>query len=116
LKHFFLTANKQLTNFSYRQKAKEMAKILSSKPISAEDLFIKNVEFATKFDLHTNLDMLGRNLSTVEYYNIDIWASAFVIIFIVLYLFYRLIKLIVLRAVRRCQEPKMIYKPVRKLS
>jgi hypothetical protein len=72
-----------------------MAHILSSKPISAEDLFVKNVEFATKFDLHHHLDLHGRHLSTVEYYNIDVFVVAFAIVMFLLYLVYRLIKFIV---------------------
>lgn len=79
-------------NTGYRQKAREMAKILNSKPVPAEDLFIKYTEFATKFDLHPYLDMQGRHLNTVEYYNLDILFCIFVIISVVMYLLYRLVR------------------------
>lgn len=92
--------------FSYREKAKEMAHILSSKPVPAEELFIKNVEFATKFDLHEHLDMHGRHLSTVQYYNIDIWLCVFATVSTALYIFYRFIKLIVWCVVGRRRKTK----------
>ncbi|KAI6184689.1 Glucuronosyltransferase [Aphelenchoides bicaudatus] len=86
---------KIISNDNYRQRAKDMSKILNSKPVPAEEIFIKNVEFATQFDLHKQLDMYGRNLSTIEYYNIDVVFSFFAVVFISLYIFYRLVKLIV---------------------
>lgn len=36
---------------------------------------VKYAEFAAKFDVHEALDMTGRNLSLVEFYNLDVFAA-----------------------------------------
>lgn len=71
-----------------------MATVLSSKPIQAKELFLKNVEFATKFDLPAHLNMYSTNLTFIELYNLDLLAIGFVSILIFVYLFYRFVKLV----------------------
>jgi hypothetical protein len=82
-----------------------MKEILSSKPFQAEDLFIKNVEFATKYNLHEHLDMYGRHLSTIEYYNVDVFGIVILATLIAIYLVYRLIRLLI-SCVKRPKKAK----------
>jgi UDP-N-acetylglucosamine transferase subunit ALG13 len=56
----------------YMQKAKELSEIIRNKPMNPDDRLIRHVEFAAKYDVHSALDLHGRYLSTIEYYNLDI--------------------------------------------
>lgn len=51
-----------IENPKYRKNAKDLSKMLKEKPHSAEELLIKNTEYATKFDVHERLDFYGRHL------------------------------------------------------
>lgn len=86
--------------FSYQQKIQEASNLSKERPISPEKRFIKNIELATKHNLHEKFDMYGRNLNTVKYYNIDVFAAVLTAILIALYLFCKLVSLIV----RKCHH------------
>ncbi|KAI6184648.1 UDP-glucuronosyltransferase [Aphelenchoides bicaudatus] len=92
--------SEMLTNPSYQQKIQEASNLSKERPISPEKRFIKNIELATKHNLHEKFDMYGRNLNTVKYYNIDVFAAVLTAILIALYLFCKLVSLIV----RKCHH------------
>lgn len=95
-----------INNESCRETAQEMTNILASKPVPAKELFLKNVEFAMKFDLNSShVTLYGAKLTFIQYYNLDLFLIAFAIILTVIYLFYRFIKLIVCCFVRS-KRPK----------
>lgn len=65
--------------FRYRQKAKEMAEMLGSKPHTAEELLVKYTEYATKFDVHSYLDLYGRRLNFIQYHSLDVIAVLIIV-------------------------------------
>lgn len=92
---------------NYMQKAKELAEMIRNKPMNPDDKFVKHVEFAAKYPVHKVLDMEGRYLSTIEYYNIDIIALLISVIFVVITIIYYALRFIVRRV---CRRQKSTYK------
>ncbi|KAI6224096.1 UDP-glucuronosyltransferase [Aphelenchoides besseyi] len=92
--------NEIIDNHSYRQNAKEMAKVIAAKPMNADDTFVKYSELAAQFDLHSKLDMPGRHLSTFVFYNIDVYLF-FVIILVVFILLTFFVNRLFVRCIRR---------------
>ncbi|CAD5214066.1 unnamed protein product [Bursaphelenchus xylophilus] len=63
---------KLVNDESYKENAQKLAQIIRNKPISPEQRVVQTAEFAARYDIEEHLDMDGRKLSTIEYYNIDI--------------------------------------------
>uniref|UniRef100_A0A914PUP0 glucuronosyltransferase n=1 Tax=Panagrolaimus davidi TaxID=227884 RepID=A0A914PUP0_9BILA len=59
------------TDKSYEINAKNLAKMIKSKPMSAKDRVLKYIKFAAEFGEIDNLDLYGRHLNTIHFYNID---------------------------------------------
>lgn len=87
--------------FRYRLKARQLSNILRSKPQSAEQRILDSVEMAARFELADLLNSDGRNMSTVAFYNLDVYLLLFSGTLLLLALFYALLKL-VLRCACRC--------------
>lgn len=58
--------------FSYNKKAKQLSQIICNKPQSSEERLISAAEFTAQFDLSEHLDLPGRQMTTIAYYNIDV--------------------------------------------
>ncbi|KAI6196346.1 hypothetical protein M3Y94_01098100 [Aphelenchoides besseyi] len=95
-----------IDNHSYRQNAKEMAKVIAAKPMNADDTFVKYAELAAQFDLHSKLDIPGRHLSTFVFYNIDVYLFFIVVLTIVILLTFFITRLVVRRIRLRLQKSK----------
>ncbi|VDL76115.1 unnamed protein product [Nippostrongylus brasiliensis] len=67
---------------SFSQNATRLSEMLLSPPISAKQLLIRHSEFAAKFGRLPNLDPYGRQLSFVEYFLLDVFLAAIVVIFV----------------------------------
>lgn len=65
-----------------------------------DERFVKHVEFAAKYNIHEALDMEGRYLSTVQYYNIDIIALLLLILTVVLTISFVVLRFVVRRLLR----------------
>jgi hypothetical protein len=76
---------------SFKKKANELARMIAKKPISADERIVKYAEFAAEFDVHEALDIYGRNLSVIEFYNIDVLCSMFSIILAALFVIYKMV-------------------------
>lgn len=83
---------------NYMRRAKELSEIIRNKPMQPDELFVKHVEFAAKYNVHEALDMHGRYLNTVQYYNLDIIGLLLTTITIVLSISFLVLRCIV----RRC--------------
>uniref|UniRef100_A0A0N5A5S9 UDP-glucuronosyltransferase n=1 Tax=Parastrongyloides trichosuri TaxID=131310 RepID=A0A0N5A5S9_PARTI len=82
-------------NKEYKEKAEVMAKMLKKRPIQPKELLIKHIEFAAEFGSLEVLDLASRNMSFIEYYNLDIIVPFLVILLSVIsVLFYVLYKFI----------------------
>lgn len=68
--------------------------MIAKKPTDADERIVKHAEFASEFDVHSALDMSGRSLSVIQFYNIDVLISMFLIILTILFVLYKLISLI----------------------
>ncbi|CAD5214224.1 unnamed protein product [Bursaphelenchus xylophilus] len=84
-----LINNKKLYN-----KAKELAAMIKGKPMQPAERVLKYTEYAVKYDISKALELEGRHLSFVEFYNIDVYAAAVLSSLLSVYL--------VCRAVRCC--------------
>jgi 2-hydroxyacylsphingosine 1-beta-galactosyltransferase len=76
---------------SFKKKANELARMIAKKPISVDERIVKYAEFAAEFDVDEALDISGRNLSTIEFYNIDVLCSMFLIILTALFVIYKMV-------------------------
>lgn len=92
----------------YMRKAKELSDLIRSKPMNADERLIKYVEFAAKYDVHSALDLNGRYLSTIEYYNLDVIGLIFLFISSILVVFYYFVRF----TLRKCfgRKRKSSYK------
>jgi hypothetical protein len=62
--------------------------MIAAKPLSPDERIVKHAEFAARFDVHQALDMSGRHLSNIEFYNLDVlavMASLVLLAFLVLF-------------------------------
>ncbi|KAI6196299.1 Glucuronosyltransferase [Aphelenchoides besseyi] len=63
---------------SYKQNAINLAKMVRDKPMNADERVLKYLTFAAKYkELAKNMDLPGRYMSTIEFYNIDVFAFLF---------------------------------------
>jgi glucuronosyltransferase len=79
---------------TYRKNAKRISALISAKPMAAEERVVKYTEFAAKFGPDLNLDMEGRHLNFLEFYCLDIIIPAILLIAVVLYFVYRVLRFI----------------------
>jgi hypothetical protein len=91
---------------SFKKKAKILAQMIAKKPTKPDESIVKYAEFATEFDVHEALDIYGRNLSIIEFYNIDVLGLMFLIILTVLFLVYKLASLVLRFAFRKIIKNK----------
>ncbi|CAD5228143.1 unnamed protein product [Bursaphelenchus xylophilus] len=68
-----------IENKSYKEKSQKLSKIIRDKPQSPEERIVKACEFAAKYELHEHLDLPGRTLGVIEFYNIDVIALLIVL-------------------------------------
>ncbi|CAD5221605.1 unnamed protein product [Bursaphelenchus okinawaensis] len=73
-----------IENETYKQKSQTLAKLLRNKFQTPEEKIVKACELAAEFDIHKHLDMPGRTLNTLQFYNVDV--IAFIITSVVLVL------------------------------
>ncbi|KAI6174500.1 Glucuronosyltransferase [Aphelenchoides bicaudatus] len=97
---------KVIDNESYNRNAKELSAIIKAKPYNSDEIFIKYSEFAAKFDLHERLDLYGRKLSTIQFYNLDVFAFIIGAIVLVVLIAALLLRCCVRCACRRCGKSK----------
>lgn len=88
--------------FSYSKNARELRALLKAKPYTPEETFVRYSEFAARFDLHERLDLYGRHLSFVEFYNLDVCVFLILSLSTVL-----LILFLVLRCCFRCAKRRV---------
>ncbi|KAI6184876.1 UDP-glucuronosyltransferase [Aphelenchoides bicaudatus] len=60
---------------SFKKNANTLAQMIANKPMGPDERIVKYAEFAARFDVHEALDMTGRHLNTIEFYNLDVLAS-----------------------------------------
>ncbi|KAI6171606.1 UDP-glucuronosyltransferase [Aphelenchoides bicaudatus] len=88
-------------NKNYKKKAAEHAQLMRSKPYNVEEQFVRYSEFAAKNDLHSRLDMSGRKLNLIQFYNLDVLAFVLFVTAFALFVVFILFKL-AFRGVRKC--------------
>ncbi|CAD5227796.1 unnamed protein product [Bursaphelenchus okinawaensis] len=82
---------KLIDNDSYYKSAKTLSKLIKAKPLTATDRFVKYAELAAEFDLHSYWDIPGRNLSSIQYYNLDVKAFLLLLITSFVFTFYKIL-------------------------
>ncbi|KAI6221638.1 Glucuronosyltransferase [Aphelenchoides besseyi] len=76
----------------YKENAQKLAEILAAKT-SPDERLVKYTEFAARFDVHEHLDLPGRHLSVVEYYNLDVLTFVFISVSLFIFTGYKLLRL-----------------------
>lgn len=66
--------------------------MIKKKPMTAEERTVKYTEFAAEFGNDNNLDMYGRHLNFVEFYCLDIIVPFFIVLFVVSYLVFKVVR------------------------
>ncbi|CAD5213502.1 unnamed protein product [Bursaphelenchus xylophilus] len=84
---------KVLNDESVRQKAKNMADLISHKPFSAKERFVRYIDHAIKFDVAEALDIKSRNHGLIRAHNLDYLLYFSVLLFAVLSVVYHSVKL-----------------------
>jgi hypothetical protein len=95
-----------LANFSYKKNARELSQLIKNKPHTPEETFVKYSEFAARFDLHSKLDMNGRHLSFIKFYNIDVFVAILVVVFLVISVVFLIGRCVIRRLIRMCRKIK----------
>ncbi|CAD5235188.1 unnamed protein product [Bursaphelenchus xylophilus] len=76
----------------YYNQAKTLSKLIKAKPLSATDRFVKYAELAAKFNLHEVLDLPGKSLNFVQYYNLDVKIFLFTVFSSILFTIQRTLR------------------------
>ncbi|KAF8362025.1 hypothetical protein PRIPAC_88948 [Pristionchus pacificus] len=71
-----------LDNEERIEKAREVKRIMDSRPFTPRELLVRHVEFAAKFGPQKTLQSQGRQLSYLVYYNIDIIGIIISVLFV----------------------------------
>ncbi|KHJ94167.1 UDP-glucoronosyl and UDP-glucosyl transferase [Oesophagostomum dentatum] len=90
--------------YCYTQNAKRLAEMLLSQPISAKELLVRHCEYAARFGRLPNLDPYGRQLSFVQYYLLDIIASAIGVLLLITCAIFLLLRRCVSFAVKQKKD------------
>ena len=70
--------------FSYKKNAKRISEIFVSRPFSPQEKLVKTIEIAGKFGADERFRNPGRNLTLVQYYNLDILLITVILAIIIL--------------------------------
>ncbi|KAI6216550.1 Glucuronosyltransferase [Aphelenchoides fujianensis] len=92
LNKFELTADviadglrKILDDPKYKTRARELSALIHAKPMGPDERILRYAEFAAQHDVHSFLDMYGRQMDWVVYNNVDIFAILLVVFALTLY-------------------------------
>ncbi|CAI5451662.1 unnamed protein product [Caenorhabditis angaria] len=72
-----------LEDESYKQNAIRIAQMMRDKPFSPEERLVKWTEFAIENGVLEELHVEGSRLNTIVYFNLDVFAFIFLVIFII---------------------------------
>jgi uncharacterized membrane protein YfhO len=67
--------------------------MIAEKPMKPDERVLKYAEFAAKFNVAEQLDIPGRTLNIIQFYNLDAIFVIFSVIFLALYIVYKLVRL-----------------------
>jgi hypothetical protein len=65
--------------------------MIAEKPMKANERVLKYAEFAAKFDVAEQLDIPGREMSVITFYNLDAQAFILAVIVLAFYVLYKVI-------------------------
>uniref|UniRef100_A0A0N5A5P3 glucuronosyltransferase n=1 Tax=Parastrongyloides trichosuri TaxID=131310 RepID=A0A0N5A5P3_PARTI len=85
------TIEKILNDKKYKENVVLLSKILNKRPFKPKELLVKNVELACEFGNLPMLNLRGRDMGIIEFYNIDVHLIIWTIILTGLYLNYTLL-------------------------
>lgn len=74
----------KIVHFSYKRNAKTVAELFASRPFTPQEKLVKTIEIAGKFGADERLRNPGRNLTLVQYYNLDLLLMIVSLIIIIL--------------------------------
>ncbi|CAP35574.1 Protein CBR-UGT-62 [Caenorhabditis briggsae] len=86
-----------LENDSYKQKVSRLSAMVRAQPMKPAERLLKWSEFLAEFKTLDNLEPAGQKLNFFQYHSLDVIGFLFTVIFLVFYIFYR-----ILRALVRC--------------
>uniref|UniRef100_A0A0N5B9C5 glucuronosyltransferase n=1 Tax=Strongyloides papillosus TaxID=174720 RepID=A0A0N5B9C5_STREA len=78
--------NKIISEPQYKKNSFLVSQRLKKRPIGPKELLIKHVEFACEFGQLPVLDLASRDMSTIEYFNLDIIIPILLLLVLISYL------------------------------
>uniref|UniRef100_A0A8R1DVW7 UDP-glucuronosyltransferase n=1 Tax=Caenorhabditis japonica TaxID=281687 RepID=A0A8R1DVW7_CAEJA len=79
-------------NDSYKQKVKRLSAMVRAQPEKPAERLLKWSEFLAEFKHLDNLEPAGQRLNFFQYYSLDVIAFLITVIFLVLYIAFRILK------------------------
>ncbi|CAI4229779.1 unnamed protein product [Auanema sp. JU1783] len=93
-KNILNAINTILGDENYRKSAKRMQKLMKNKPFTAAERLVRWTEFAAEHGVLEELHVRGAQLSTIEYFNLDVLLFLITIAIVVLYVLICIIRLL----------------------
>ncbi|CAD5210518.1 unnamed protein product [Bursaphelenchus okinawaensis] len=81
-----------INNKSYYQKARAIAEMIKGKPMQPAERVLKYTQYAATYDVKQVLELEGRHQNVIEFYNIDVYLVFLTILWLVPYVFYKLVR------------------------
>ncbi|CEF63360.1 UDP-glucuronosyl/UDP-glucosyltransferase family-containing protein [Strongyloides ratti] len=85
-----------LENNDYKVKALRIKNLIETRPLESKEVFLKHIEIAKKFKKLPELDLSSRNLTFIEYFNLDIFIPAIMVFLLILFTIAIVIKKIII--------------------
>uniref|UniRef100_A0A8R1DH47 UDP-glucuronosyltransferase n=1 Tax=Caenorhabditis japonica TaxID=281687 RepID=A0A8R1DH47_CAEJA len=79
------TVQEVLSNPSYQKSASRVSKMMREKPFTPEERLVKWTQFAIEHGVLEELHVEGARLSTIVYFNLDVFAFLFAVFSVVIY-------------------------------
>uniref|UniRef100_A0A0N4ZYQ2 glucuronosyltransferase n=1 Tax=Parastrongyloides trichosuri TaxID=131310 RepID=A0A0N4ZYQ2_PARTI len=83
-----------LENQNYKMKANRVKAMIKSRPLSPKEVFLKHVKIAKEFKKLPELDLASRDLSFMEYYNLDIILPFIILLILIFYSILKVTKIV----------------------
>lgn len=86
------TISRVISDKEFKKSAERLAEMLNNQPTNPKETFVKHVEFAARFGRLPSLDNYGRQQSYIVYYFLDIIAICSLIVGLISYVSYRVMR------------------------
>jgi hypothetical protein len=100
--------------FRYHERALDLKAKIANMPIKPEELFVKHVEFAERFDITKDLELDSADDTLIEQFNLDIIGLALLFLALSVFFMYKFLRylysvfVLVSRVLNRLDSKKLV--------